>query len=63
MQVLTDMLEWYRSAAVRKVSGISEANARRSPVSSGTSHLIKETARHVGHIDIRREFLDGTAGE
>jgi len=26
-------------------------------------HLIEETARHVGHIDILREFLDGTVGE
>jgi len=154
VQVLTDMLEWYRSAAVRKVSGISEANAHTSPVASGTSiagllkhlalvedswftdrfagapepepwasapwdddadwefhssvtdsvgdlvalyqqacersrhaaagrgledraakssreftlrfayvHLIEETSRHVGHIDILREFLDGTVGE
>jgi len=25
-------------------------------------HLIEETARHVGHMDITRELLDGTTG-
>lgn len=26
-------------------------------------HLIEETARHLGHLDILRELLDGTTGE
>jgi hypothetical protein len=26
------------------------------------SHLIEETARHVGHMDITRELLDGSVG-
>jgi uncharacterized damage-inducible protein DinB len=26
-------------------------------------HMIEETARHVGHIDILRELLDGVTGE
>ena len=26
-------------------------------------HLINETARHAGHADATREFLDGTTGE
>jgi hypothetical protein len=25
-------------------------------------HLIEETARHVGHMDITRELLDGRVG-
>ena len=25
-------------------------------------HLIEETARHVGHMDITRELLDGSTG-
>ena len=25
-------------------------------------HLIEETARHVGHMDITRELLDGSMG-
>jgi hypothetical protein len=26
-------------------------------------HLIEETARHNGHIDILREMLDGVTGD
>lgn len=26
-------------------------------------HLIEETARHLGHMDILRELLDGATGE
>jgi hypothetical protein len=26
-------------------------------------HMIEETARHAGHLDIVRENLDGTVGE
>jgi hypothetical protein len=26
------------------------------------THLIEETARHVGHMDITRELLDGSTG-
>jgi len=28
-----------------------------------TVHLIEETARHIGHLDILREMLDGATGE
>jgi uncharacterized damage-inducible protein DinB len=28
-----------------------------------TVHLIEETARHIGHIDILRDMLDGATGE
>jgi len=27
------------------------------------THLIEETARHCGHLDLLRESLDGTVGE
>jgi len=27
------------------------------------NHLIEETARHLGHIDLIREYVDGTTGE
>lgn len=27
------------------------------------THLVQETARHVGHLDVLREFADGTTGE
>jgi uncharacterized damage-inducible protein DinB len=26
-------------------------------------HMVEETARHVGHMDIAREILDGTTGD
>lgn len=26
-------------------------------------HLIEETARHLGHLDVLREHLDGTTGD
>jgi hypothetical protein len=26
------------------------------------SHLLEETARHVGHMDITRELIDGRTG-
>ncbi len=26
-------------------------------------HVVQETARHVGHLDILRELADGTVGE
>jgi hypothetical protein len=25
-------------------------------------HMVEETARHVGHLDLIREFLDGLKG-
>jgi catechol 2,3-dioxygenase-like lactoylglutathione lyase family enzyme len=154
-RMLSDMLEWYRDAVVRKLEGISPVTARTSPVRSGTTiagllkhlalvedswftkrmaglpdplpwatapwdddpdwefhsapadrleelvelyraacersrgvaerhelddvaassargdftlrfayvHLIEETARHLGHMDILREFRDGSTGE
>ncbi|GAA3440298.1 DinB family protein [Kutzneria kofuensis] len=27
------------------------------------THVVQETARHVGHLDVLREFADGTTGE
>ncbi|MCU1391780.1 MAG: hypothetical protein JWM34_208 [Ilumatobacteraceae bacterium] len=152
-EMLSQMLEWYRAAVLRKVEGLSLRTARTSPVRTGTTlagllkhlagvedawfdgrfagspepepwasmppddpewdftsalhdsledltslyrdacersrraadghalddmavnarrpftlrfaylHLIDETARHIGHMDILREFLDGTTGE
>jgi hypothetical protein len=26
-------------------------------------HMLEETARHNGHLDILREMIDGTTGE
>jgi len=27
------------------------------------AHMIQETARHAGHLDLLREVLDGTRGQ
>lgn len=151
--LLSDLLDWYRAAVVRKATGVTPDDARASPVASGTSiaglvkhlalvedswfterfaghdvepwasapwdddpdwefhsardepledslalyqqacqrsrqaaaghglddraarsrrdfnlrfaylHLIEETARHLGHLDVIREYLDGSTGE
>jgi hypothetical protein len=26
-------------------------------------HMVEETARHAGHVDIVRELIDGTTGD
>lgn len=38
-EVLVDLLQFQRDSVVRKVQGVSEEDARRSPVPSGTSLL------------------------
>ena len=46
----------------------SPSTSRRRPASRSTTlrwavvHLIEETARHLGHMDITRELLDGRTG-
>ena len=40
----------------------SEAEFRPTTLRWVVTHLIEETARHVGHMDITRELLDGTTG-
>ena len=27
------------------------------------AHMIQETARHAGHLDLLREVIDGTTGQ
>jgi hypothetical protein len=41
--------------------GVGRKGDRRS-VRWVLTHMIEETARHAGHLDILREQLDGTAG-
>jgi len=40
----------------------SRAAARPTTLRWVMSHLLEETARHVGHMDITRELLDGRTG-
>ena len=52
------------------VAGMDLDTRSKRPLSSGESptlrwilfHLIEETARHNGHLDILRELADGTTG-
>lgn len=40
----------------------SQGELRPTTLRWAVLHLIEETARHVGHMDITRELLDGTTG-
>ncbi|MBE1577321.1 DinB family protein [Amycolatopsis roodepoortensis] len=57
--------EW--ALAESSLAGVSpDDRARRSgkfTVRWVLAHVVQETARHVGHLDILRELADGTTGE
>jgi uncharacterized damage-inducible protein DinB len=60
--------EWARSG--RALAGRSASDAAKVTVGGADrtvrwllSHVIQETARHVGHMDILREMADGERGE
>jgi uncharacterized damage-inducible protein DinB len=57
--------EWARSEEA--LDGVSpDDRARRSgefTVRWVLAHVVQETARHTGHLDILRELADGTVGE
>jgi len=40
----------------------SRGNLRPTTLRWAVLHVIEETARHVGHMDITRELLDGRIG-
>jgi uncharacterized damage-inducible protein DinB len=40
----------------------SAGDLRSTTLRWAVGHLIEETARHVGHMDITRELLDGSVG-
>jgi uncharacterized damage-inducible protein DinB len=61
--------EWARAA--ESLAGLSAGDPTRGTNFAGErptvrwvlSHVIQETARHVGHVDILRELADGARGE
>ncbi|MFB9903984.1 DinB family protein [Allokutzneria oryzae] len=70
-ETTADVLDYYRRARAASDAVIAEFGLE----DTGTAwfgekvtlrwvliHLIEETARHVGHMDILRELLDGTTG-
>jgi uncharacterized damage-inducible protein DinB len=69
---IATLLEEYDAQAEKNRKLIAELEldtAARREVKSGTvtlrwilHHLIEETARHNGHLDILRELADGTTG-
>jgi uncharacterized damage-inducible protein DinB len=70
---LLDILREYdeQSARYRELIGAHDLNATaKQPMRDGVHanlrwivlHLIEETARHNGHLDILRELIDGTTG-
>jgi hypothetical protein len=70
---LADVVALYRAAcersrsvaAGRDLDDLAAVEARGRPfrLRFALVHLIEETARHLGHLDILREALDGTTGE
>jgi uncharacterized damage-inducible protein DinB len=68
---VADVVAFYRSeiaAADAVLDGVESfdlpaaAAFRPTTLRWIVSHMIEETARHAGHMDITRELLDGTTG-
>jgi hypothetical protein len=70
---LARLLDEYDEECARSneiVAGFSLDDVQRAPDPEGGQasvrfilcHMIEETARHLGHLDILRELLDGKTG-
>jgi len=66
-----DVIAFYRSETAASDAVLDEATSFDEPSRSDVRpttlrwvvyHLIEETARHAGHMDITRELLDGRTG-
>lgn len=59
--------EWRRSAEA--LAGLAAGDLTRREVKEPRTvrwvltHVVQETSRHVGHLDILRELADGQVGE
>jgi Protein of unknown function (DUF664) len=73
-EALAAFLDKQRDILVRKIEGVTDEDARKTPTASSLSllgipkhcalmHHIEEVARHAGHADIIRETIDGSTGE
>jgi hypothetical protein len=70
---LEDQVARYRAACDRSRAAIAGRDLGDPAAAPGPGgpfdlrfalvHLLEETARHLGHLDILRELLDGTTGE
>ncbi len=66
-----DVVDFYRTETTRADAVLDQASTfdlpsagdfRPTTLRWAVVHLIEETARHVGHMDITRELLDGRIG-
>jgi uncharacterized damage-inducible protein DinB len=66
-----EVVAFYRAEAALADAALDRASSFDLPSAAGfrpttlrwaVSHMIEETARHVGHMDITRELLDGSVG-
>ena len=57
--------EWARAEKALRGLGPDDRTRRRSEftVRWVVAHVVQETARHVGHLDVLRELADGEVGE
>ena len=71
---LAEVIDGYRTTSARCDALVADVDLdvrARSPIRSGDlvtlrwimHHLIEETARHNGHLDLLREMADGTTGD
>ena len=72
---LFNSLDWNRSVVVRKLDGLTFDQTTAVVTPTGVAllgivtlrwillHMIRETARHAGHLDILRELTDGRTGD
>jgi hypothetical protein len=68
---LPDLIEAYKAECARSdasVAGydlddIARAEGMDFQLRYAYAHMIQETARHAGHLDLLREVLDGTRGQ
>ena len=72
-----DLLELYDAACTRSRAAVAEVGGDLETLSIETDretggrfslrwimiHMIEETARHNGHVDLIREAIDGRVGE
>ena len=72
---LDELLDRYRAAIARstatvaaasnldQLAAVPDAHARQPSLRWILLHMIEETARHAGHLDLLRESIDGLVGE
>jgi uncharacterized damage-inducible protein DinB len=69
---LADLVDLYQAACDRSRAATAGRDLDDEAAAAGANpftlrfayvHLIEETARHLGHMDILREYLDGSTGE